>query len=824
MVSAFLLLSILSKVLVVKSSQSHWTSSYKQELLIAIVVLQIKATTCVYNTHHKDDSKIPLHIGGFFGIPDTEVYTSIPTIVQTAVDHVNNLTGILDGYELRLRSGPRVGVNPASALCLLHEFIYTSPDILMAWGPLFSKEAEVVNEVAPVYNIIQVTGANSPNLKNRVRFPLTIRMSLDEDLLNPARAAFVRHMGWKKVAIVYEDIEYFRENMESLAITLQKSGITVIAVEVVNNVDEPIVQIHNLMRHDARIIFAGFYVDSAVKFFCELVNKTNNFFGSRHVWILPGWFQDHWWRSAVPDVICDVHKLYEVLGGHISISWMNRVDNATKLNFGGVKPHPHHMPFINAILNDDSELKIRHHSEAYDSIILMALALNESLGTMYTSNVSANQIHATNETASLLWNNAINTDFIGLTGHLYINESGFRCQDDLIIYVYQNQGGRRVRVLEYINGTGEFEVIQNRSFQWQGPYTPVDGVTRELQHKVVSSKLRISLFTLAVLGLVLAVGFLFVNIKFRHKKVIKVTSPHLNNLIIGGCVCLYMGVFLIAVDTSELREKLFVTMCGGRMWFICVGISLAFGSLFMKTYRIRAIFVDAVTKLRKIKMSDSRLITYVLALVVLDTLVVWTWYILGDPNSVIKELQPENSTILVVDGREVLVVPIIRYCSADSEKVYVTCLYLMKGLLLAAGVFLAWETRSISIAELNDSRNIAMCVYVVALTCVFVVPISNLNGTNLELKVAVIGFCTIAANTTVLCLVFLPKIFQLCMTKESEFHISLMPKTTRGARVSPQDRISKLRLELHQKEALLRKLIGEYNGAEYYKQLCDQRM
>ncbi len=55
-------------------------------------------------------------------------------------------------------------------------------------------------------------------------------------------------------------------------------------------------------------------------------------------------------------------------------------------------------------------------------------------------------------------------------------------------------------------------------------------------------------------------------------------------------------------------------------------------------------------------------------------------------------------------------------------------------------------------------RNIALCVYVVALTITFVVPISNLKATSMELKIAVIGFCTIAANTTVLCLIFLPKV------------------------------------------------------------------
>ena len=58
-----------------------------------------------------------------------------------------------------------------------------------------------------------MTGANSPSLRNKDRFPLTITMSLDEDLLNPARVAFIKYMEWDRVAIVFEDIEYFREVM-----------------------------------------------------------------------------------------------------------------------------------------------------------------------------------------------------------------------------------------------------------------------------------------------------------------------------------------------------------------------------------------------------------------------------------------------------------------------------------------------------------------------------------------------------------------------------------------------------------------------------------
>lgn len=47
--------------------------------------------------------RIPLYIGGFFAFPRDKIFGALPYTAQTAVDHINNLTGILDGYELRMR-------------------------------------------------------------------------------------------------------------------------------------------------------------------------------------------------------------------------------------------------------------------------------------------------------------------------------------------------------------------------------------------------------------------------------------------------------------------------------------------------------------------------------------------------------------------------------------------------------------------------------------------------------------------------------------------------------------------------------------------------
>ena len=50
--------------------------------------------------HHNGGERLPVDVGVF--LPTKDDFTMLST-VQAAVDHVNNLEGILDDYELRIR-------------------------------------------------------------------------------------------------------------------------------------------------------------------------------------------------------------------------------------------------------------------------------------------------------------------------------------------------------------------------------------------------------------------------------------------------------------------------------------------------------------------------------------------------------------------------------------------------------------------------------------------------------------------------------------------------------------------------------------------------
>ena len=74
------------------------------------------------------------------------------------------------------------------------------------------------------------------------------------------------------------------------------------------------------------------------------------------------------------------------------------------------------------------------------------------------------------------------------------------------------------------------------------------------------------------------------------------------------------------------------------------------------------------------------------------------------------------------------------------------------------GCFLAWETRTVDIPALNDSKYIGMSVYNVVIMCVIGVPISYILSDDQDASYIIISIFIIFCTTGTLCLVFVPKV------------------------------------------------------------------
>ncbi|XP_071789101.1 gamma-aminobutyric acid type B receptor subunit 2-like [Asterias amurensis] len=754
--------------------------------------------------------KVPLYIGGMFPYQTDHVFGRVEETVNAAIDHVNNLDGILDGYELRIRGNWTEG-KPDLALRLLYDFIYVDPPILMSWGPMLSSDAVVVNEVASKYNIIQATLASSPTILDHSRFPLTIRLGIKEDDLNQPRLALMKRMGWKKAAIVFEDIEYFRSNILDLEYTLTNGGITILTVEAITDKDQHQAQIKNLQNHDARIIFAHFYERPASKFFCEVYRLKA--YGPQIIWILNGWINDAWWRyDSSNNSTCTPEQLEKVLQYHLALHGFYQAADVDRIDFGGIKPYPDQKAYIESLLVTSDYSARDVLSQSYDSMMVMAMALNasvEHLAKMEPPRCLQDFQYGDTAMREVIMQSVRNVHFYGATSQVSVDENATRTSESLRVVVKQLQNTTEddlmKHVLLFVSADVEtsFERICNNNFIWHGENIPVDGVTIKEQIIVKSLSLRITVIVLDMVGVSIALVFIFINIRYRNRKAIKISSPQINNLTAVGGLLLYSFVVMNSIDSSLYGERTILVLCHVSTFLLSVGFSLAFGGLFVKTFRIHSIFTKAVTRLKKVELPDTRLIMWAFIPVIVDIILI-TLLITLDENVV----EREKGTALEDSSqpeREIFLVPVRQYCTSSNQFYFVVALYVSKGVLLVFGIFLAWETRRITVAELNDSKYLAMSVYIVALTVAITLPTLVSGKYDVNFEYVVLSVAVIFANTTVLCLVFLPKMILFWRTDDKSLSITMMKQngfvssTVRSFGLGADSRMDRLTLKLRKK-------------------------
>lgn len=90
--------------------------------------------------------------------------------------------------------------------------------------------------------------------------------------------------------------------------------------------------------------------------------------------------------------------------------------------------------------------------------------------------------------------------------------------------------------------------------------------------------------------------------------------------------------------------------------------------------------------------------------------------------------------------------------------IFITFLFYSSLQPQAFGIFLAWETRHVSIPALNDSKYIGMSVYNVVIMCVIGAGLSFVLRDQQDAAFVIISIFIIFCSTATLCLVFVPKV------------------------------------------------------------------
>ncbi|XP_017760130.1 PREDICTED: uncharacterized protein LOC108550782 [Eufriesea mexicana] len=705
----------------------------------------------------KSPEKINITILGLFemtqGLEPRPEGPSELQAARLAVERVNEMN-VLSKFRLRLIHND-TKCDPGVAIDRFFHALYSSKKndlIPLLLGTACSEVTETLAKIVPYWNVIQVSfGSTAPALSDSTEFPLFLRTVAPDSSHNSARIALIKHFGWDTVTALSQTGDMYSLAVNDLVTELEQANITCTATITFaeNDYKE---QLQTLKDLDTRIIIGSFSPRLAPRVFCEAWKLGMH--GGDYAWILPGdtidltGMKGNRWQSGPEE--CTLSQLSQTLNGLIIVeSHGSALGN--EISSSGLTSSK-----FTSELARRGVTHSKYAGQTYDAVWAMALALEKTEDLLNQDNASITQYtHARKDIAMRLLDQLKLLRFVGVSGPV-----SFDGADRVGITAFYQMHGHvmsRIAIFSPEDGKLIMNCPECAMTRWPDGHPPAARRVFRLRVVTVAPAAFLAVTCLASVGVTLALVFLAFNLHFRKHKSIKLSSPRLNNMAAVGCGLVYGAVILLGLDHATLPDSndYYPTVCTARVYLLSAGFSLAFGSMFTKTYRVHRIFTRSKSGVVKNKLlQDTQLISLICVLLLIDGLVVTLWVTFDPMQRHLRNLTLEISP----QDRGVVYQPQVEVCRSQHTNSWLGALYVYKGLLLIVGVYMAWETRHVKIPALNDSQYIGMSVYFVVITSGIVVVLANLMSDRATLAFVTITALILASTTATLALLFLPQL------------------------------------------------------------------
>uniref|UniRef100_A0A8C0A2H7 Gamma-aminobutyric acid type B receptor subunit 2 n=1 Tax=Bos mutus grunniens TaxID=30521 RepID=A0A8C0A2H7_BOSMU len=635
--------------------------------------------------------------------------------------------GLLRGGDVELAAREERCDN-AKGLKAFYDAIKYGPNHLMVFGGVCPSVTSIIAESLQGWNLVQLSfAATTPVLADKKKYPYFFRTVPSDNAVNPAILKLLKHYQWRRVGTLTQDVQRFSEVRNDLTGVLYGEDIEISDTESFSN--DPCTSVKKLK---VRAVGQGLEA--------RLMAYEENMYGSKYQWIIPGWYEPSWWEQVHAEANsshCLRKHLLAAMEGYIGVDFEPLSSKQIK-TISGKTPQQYEREYNNKRSGVGPS---KFHGYAYDGIWVIAKTLQRAMETLHASSrhQRIQDFNYTDHTLGKIILNAMNeTNFFGVTGQV-VFRNGERMGT---IKFTQFQDSREVKVGEYNAVADTLEII-NDTIRFQGSEPPKDKTIILEQLRKISLPLYSILSALTILGMIMASAFLFFNIKNRNQKLIKMSSPYMNNLIILGGMLSYASIFLFGLDGSFVSEKTFETLCTVRTWILTVGYTTAFGAMFAKTWRVHAIFKNV--KMKKKIIKDQKLLVIVGGMLLIDLCILICWQAVDPLRRTVERYNMEPDPA----GRDISIRPLLEHCENTHMTIWLGIVYAYKGLLMVGAELQAY------IPMLNESKYIGMSVLQ-----------SRRLGSFLTRDQPNVQFCIVAlviifCSTITLCLVFVPKLITL---------------------------------------------------------------
>ncbi|XP_053619269.1 gamma-aminobutyric acid type B receptor subunit 2 isoform X2 [Plodia interpunctella] len=739
-----------------------------------------------------------VYIAGFFpfgkGVENSNtVGRGVMPSVKLALDHVNEHDSVLRNYRLHMWWND-TECNAAVGVKSFFDMMHSGPHKLMLFGAACTHVTDPIAKASKHWHLTQLSYADTHPMFTKEAFPNFFRIVPSENAFNVPRIRLLQHFNWTRVGTIYQNEPRYALAHNRLLADLDSNGFLI--EETQSFATEVRTALSKLKEKDVRIILGNFNETWAVRIFCEAYKL--EMYGRAYTWLLLGTYSNKWWMRRSP---CSKRDLTTALDTTI-LTDLLPLSTTGETTVSGISAKDYQVEYDRRRGTEYS----RFHGYTYDGIWAMALAIQtvaQRVKLKHKEKTVQDFRYRDKEWEQLFLDALSNVTFEGVTGpvRFYDNER----KASILLKQFQGEDVGEVKVGEYCAERDHLDLISWEPFKWAGKNPPKDRTLRIIEHTQVNITIYSVLVSCSILGILLATGFLAMNIHYRNQRYIKMSSPHLNNLIIVGCMLTYLSVIFLGLDSSLSSIGLsqetphgaaFPYICTARAWLLMAGFSLAFGAMFSKTWRVHSIFTDV--KLNKKVIKDYQLFMVVGVLLCVDLAIMTTWQISDPFYRATKQMEPyphpTSEDIVIVQENE--------YCQSERMTIFIGVIYAYKGLLLVFGAFLAWETRHVSIPALNDSKHIGLSVYNVLIMCIMGAAIALVLSDHKDALFVLIAIFIIFCTTATLCLVFVPKLLELRRNGQpgsapTRIRATLRPASTHECR-SPGPELERRLKELRQ--------------------------
>jgi gamma-aminobutyric acid type B receptor len=117
---------------------------------------------------------------------------------------------------------------------------------------------------------------------------------------------------------------------------------------------------------------------------------------------------------------------------------------------------------------------------------------------------------------------------------------------------------------------------------------------------------------------------------------------------------------------------------------------------------------------------------------------------------------------------DAMIVPLTDSCSSPNMGIFTGIIIAYKSIIILGGAALAVLTQKVNIAALNDSRQIGLCIYTVALVTGIVMPLLYFVGGNSNVSFVFGGVALWFNTTSVIAILFFHKVYTVWTGKHEE--------------------------------------------------------